>query len=532
VRQSPTHLGDRVDHLHGIGAARAPHRHQAAEREPFFRLLAENGQDVVYRYRVRPEPGFEYVSPSCTRMTGYTPEEHYADPELPRRLVHPDDRHLLEAMYAADAPDDAVRLRWVRRDGGVVWTEQRTVAVRDESGQIVSVEGIARDVTAGKRAQDRLEATVEVISAILEQRSTDDVLALIARCARDLAGGALAVVVVPGLNGTVRVRVAEGVGAAAVRGASFAAADTVSASVMDGGVPVNAADGGSSRAGRSVRGSIDVGPLLAVPLGMRRDTAGVLSVVRGRGEAAFSDGDLEVVTGFAQQAAMVLERARLRDELEQLALLRDRERIARDLHDGVIQALFGVGMDLQVAESEDAGDDLIRSRIVAAMQEIDRIIIDVRSYVYRLRPTLLQRASLREALQRLAADVESRYGVIGVVECADEASDLLAPVAPDVVQMVRAALGNVARHAHALSCRVSVHREGEVVRVAVEDDGVGFDPTAPTDGQGLANLRERVRELDGWILVHSSAGAGTTVEMLVPVASLRDRATATAAESA
>jgi signal transduction histidine kinase len=260
--------------------------------------------------------------------------------------------------------------------------------------------------------------------------------------------------------------------------------------------------------------------------------AGTLSIARGPGAPPFSDDDVEVVAGFAQQASMVLEQARLRDELQQLALLRDRERIARDLHDGVIQSLFGVGVALQAAESQDADDRLIRARVSDAMSAIDRIIIDVRSYVYRLRPSLLQRASLLDALQRLVGDVESRYGVIGVVECDDEAVDLLHPVAPEVVQMVRGALGNVAGHARALTCRVSLHREGEVVRIAVEDDGRGFDPAQVSPGQGLDNLGDRARELDGWLLVHSSAGAGTTVEMLLPIATLRARAARATAASA
>jgi PAS domain S-box-containing protein len=494
------------------------------ERERFFRLLADNAQDVLYRYRVRPLPGFEYVSPSCTRITGYTPEEHYADPELPLKLVHPEDRPLLDAMYAADAPDDAVLLRWVRRDGTVAWTEQRSVAIRDESGQIVAVEGIARDVTARRRAQDRIEAMAEVTHAILEERPADDVLTLIARRARDLAVGSLGVVAVPDQNDTVRVRVAEGIGAASLRGATFRASDTLAAEVIAEAAPLRIDDGGEGRPGHAVRERLNVGPLLALPLATARHVAGILTVTRGRGAPPFSDDDIDVVTGFAQQASMVLERARLRDQVQQLALLRDRERIARDLHDGVIQALFGVGMVLQVAESEDADDRLIRSRIGDAMADIDRIIYDVRSYVYRLRPSLLQRSSLLDALQRLVGDVESRYGVTGVVEADDDAADLLHSVAPEVVQVVREALSNVAKHARALSCRVCVHREGEVVRIAVEDDGRGFDPDGPRRGQGLDNLTARARELDGWLMLHSAAGSGTTVEMLIPVSALEARA--------
>jgi len=502
-------------------------QHALDDRGRLLGLLADSAQDILYRYRVRPEPGFEYVSPSCTRITGYTPEEHYADPQIFLRLVHPDDLHLIESMSAAEEPDDTVLLRWVRRDGGVVWTEQRTVAVRDEAGHVVAVEGVVRDVTARARAQERLQAMVEVTHATLERRP-DEVLALIAGRARDMAMGSLAAVVVPD-GDSVLVRAAEGAGAAALRGRRFPTAGRVVEEVLTGRVPVRLEDLATERPAWTPQAeSLQVGPLLALPLGAGGGVAGVLSINREPGATPFSDDDVEVVAAFAEQASMVLESARLRDELQHLAVVRDRERIARDLHDGVIQALFGVGLALQVAESEEADDRLIRTRIGSAMADIDRIIYDVRSYVYGLRPSLLQRASLLDALQRLAGDVEARFAVISAVEADDAALDLLAPVAPDVVQVVREALSNVARHARSLTCRVSVHADEGMVRVAVEDDGVGFDATQTLPGQGLDNLSARAGELGGWLLVHSSPGAGTTVEMHLPVAALQARAAAPA----
>ena len=86
--------------------------------EERFRLLAENAQDVIFRYRLKPTPGFEYVSPSATAMIGYTPEEHYADPAIIEKVVHPDDRHIIE--QALRHPEEPIALRWLRKDGGVV----------------------------------------------------------------------------------------------------------------------------------------------------------------------------------------------------------------------------------------------------------------------------------------------------------------------------------------------------------------------------------------------------------------------------
>jgi len=144
-------------------------RHEAQtelrESEGRFRRLAENAADLIYRYRLLPTPGFEYVSPAATAMTGYSPEEHYADPELGFKLVHPEDRHLLEALLALEPgrPPEPKRLRWVRKDGRLLWTEQRNVPVFDDDGRLVAVEGIARDITDSVRAEERLRTSYEAL---------------------------------------------------------------------------------------------------------------------------------------------------------------------------------------------------------------------------------------------------------------------------------------------------------------------------------------------------------------------------------
>jgi signal transduction histidine kinase len=215
---------------------------------------------------------------------------------------------------------------------------------------------------------------------------------------------------------------------------------------------------------------------------------------------------------------------RLLDEAKQLAVLRDRERIARDLHDSVIQSLFGVCMMLQSAETvDDAGVEHTRARIGDALTEIDRVIVDVRNCIYQLRPALLENASLRDALRRLAADVEQGYGVVSVVECSAEASALLEPVAVDVLHMAREALSNVARHAHALACRVAVHVGTDAVLISVHDDGRGFDPSSVRHGLGLANLRERAAGLNGALHVESAVGSGTVVEIVLRLDALAPR---------
>lgn len=142
-----------------------------------FRLLAEHAQDLIYRYRLSPEPGFEYVSPSATAITGYTPEEHYADPQLGVMLVHPDDRPLLQRL--SEHPETASKpltLRWRRKNGTLIWTEQINRLVCDADGRPIAIEGIARDITARKQVEEALQNALTA-----EQAARDRLQALSAR---------------------------------------------------------------------------------------------------------------------------------------------------------------------------------------------------------------------------------------------------------------------------------------------------------------------------------------------------------------
>lgn len=149
-------------------------RLQAAEQalresEERFRELAENAIDVICRYRVAEPRGFEYVSPSVTEMTGYTPEEHYLDPDVRARIVHPEDRHVMEAILRGEGPPSA-RMRWIRKDGRVIWTDSRMRVIRDEQGRPVVIESITREVTDLVLAEQDLEEQARKLGRLAEER--------------------------------------------------------------------------------------------------------------------------------------------------------------------------------------------------------------------------------------------------------------------------------------------------------------------------------------------------------------------------
>jgi len=127
------------------------------ESEEKYRLLAENAKDIIFRLQVAPERKFEYISPAVTTITGNTPEDFYADPRLVYRLVYPDDLAILKGMVTGKYDlDSTITLRWVCRDGRVIWIEQRNVPVYAPGGGLVAIEGIVRDITVRKQMEQKL----------------------------------------------------------------------------------------------------------------------------------------------------------------------------------------------------------------------------------------------------------------------------------------------------------------------------------------------------------------------------------------
>ena len=136
--------------------------------EERFRRLAENADDLIYRYELLPERGFTYVSPAATRITGFTPEEHYNDPDLGLKLVHPEDQHLLNALFAnKELTKKQLTLRWVKKDGKIIWTEQKNVPIYNENGELIAIEGIARDITERKESEAKYRQVIENASEFI-----------------------------------------------------------------------------------------------------------------------------------------------------------------------------------------------------------------------------------------------------------------------------------------------------------------------------------------------------------------------------
>jgi signal transduction histidine kinase len=262
--------------------------------------------------------------------------------------------------------------------------------------------------------------------------------------------------------------------------------------------------------------------LLGAPITGRGKVFGNIYLTDKQDADAFDDEDERVLVVLATQAAVAVENARLYDEtersgreLQRLQVLEERERIGKELHDGVIQSLFAVGMHLQGLATATSDDDISR-KLESAVEDIDHAIRDLRNYIFGLRPGILADRQLDQALKEMATDFAARSGVVTVVEVDGEAASQLTSRASDVVQIVREALSNVGRHGAATTCRVSVERNAAGLMIEVDDDGQGFDVELTRSGMGLQNLQERVGSLGGVFQIESTPGEGTTVRATFP----------------
>jgi signal transduction histidine kinase len=199
------------------------------------------------------------------------------------------------------------------------------------------------------------------------------------------------------------------------------------------------------------------------------------------------------------------------------ALAEERERISRELHDGTIQSLFAVGIELKAAQAH-SGDARMKPAVDSAVDELDRVILDLRQYIFGLRSVILSDQHLDQALGQLVRELGAKRHLRAEANIDPGVAAALAAQGNEVVQITREALSNVSRHASARSCRVSLRRVDSTAELEIADDGRGFDlATHDGKGHGLPNIRDRVAALGGEAHIQSSPGSGTVLRIRIPL---------------
>jgi signal transduction histidine kinase len=410
--------------------------------------------------------------------------------------------------------------------GNIYLTEKRgarTFSKEDEESVVIlaTQAGVAiANATLYEESRRRerwLVALRDITSEILADSDADSLLARIAEHARDLAGAdAATILTTSSTPGRLVVAAAVGAYAPQVRGQAVPASKSISGEVMETGTPFVTEDATAhSTAYQPIIRRGRVGPAIFVALRVRGRATGTLMVANLKGGRSFDQGTVRIVETFADQASVAMAYVRAQADVRRVELLEDRERIARELHDGVIQSLFAVGMGLQ-GTALITGSPEQAARIEGAVGELDKVIRDLRNYIFGLRPGILADRQLDQALRALGEEVQagSRARVVVEVDAALAAS--LSARSHEIVQLTREALSNVARHATAKNSVVRLVRDGQNAVLTIEDDGTGFDPRENSHGDGLRNMRERASRLGGTLHIASARGKGTSLRVTFP----------------
>jgi signal transduction histidine kinase len=393
--------------------------------------------------------------------------------------------------------------------------EEQLVALAGAAG--LAVEN-ARLRGEARRHEQWQRATAEVAQQLLAADEPRDVLAVVAQHALEISGADAIALALPNPAGDhITITSATGYHAGRLVGMTVPIELSLAGEVMTTGRRESGIDfGADERVAWPVRQLGELGPGVVVPLGVPGDVRGVMMVARKAGAQPLSPAAVDMVTTFAVQAGIGLKLAEHRRDTQQIALLADRDRIARDLHDLVIQRLFATGMSLEggmplLPDGEGA------DRVRRAVDELDGTIRDIRSTIYTLQAR--DEPHQPEIHARILAVVQEMTDALGFAPWLriDGQLDARAPaqMTEDILAVVREGLSNVARHAKASQADIVVTASADLV-IVIADDGTGI--TADRAWSGLANLTGRAAELGGGMLVEPAEGGGTRLEWRVPLA--------------
>lgn len=233
-------------------------------------------------------------------------------------------------------------------------------------------------------------------------------------------------------------------------------------------------------------------------------------------DGGFTDEDQALVEGLALIAGSAVNTSRMQRRIRRIAVAEDRERIARDVHDSAIQEIFGVGLTLQ-AQMQRISSSEVRASITESVERLDDTINELRRMIFDLSPPASSSRDFRSEVNRLVDEVTSASNVTTTVTIGPSIADVPSGLVDDALHLIRESVTNAVRHALTDRIDVSVVLSSEDLTLTIVDTGQGFDPSAPTTGNGLANLRTRCERAGGETFVMSEPGVGTTVRLLLPV---------------
>lgn len=457
-------------------------------------------------------------SKAVTELFGYTPEELLGQPVeclVPEgsRRRHGAYRTSYSARAEVRPMGVGLRLMGSRKDGTEFPVDVSLVP--SGSGPDLRIGAFIREATDRRRNEDLLRSVNEISHEALAGASNDEILALVARRARVLVGATSSWVAIPTRGDRILVAAADGHHAHLLLDMTLPMAESLAGQVMSGSGTLQVEDLSTHPAALSAAREADLGPGLYLPMLTDQGPVGVLIVARLQGDALYSTAEVGIAEIFASAVAVVLALGSARQALEDARVTAEHERIARDLHDTVIQRLFAMGMRLQATER--LADPPVAERISDTVENIDEVIREIRETIFDLNHPNRDEFNVRYGVRAITGEAAGYLGFSPRVNFRGPVETAVTGALRDqLIPVVREALANVGRHARASSADVLVSVSDGWLMLSVADDGIGISDQ-PTAGQGTSNMRERAERLGGRLAITRRKPSGTLLQWKVPI---------------
>ena len=514
-----------------------------------LRRLVEHASDLIYRYRLTPELYCEYVSPAVFALTGYTQAEHYADPQLLLKLLHPGDRGLLQFMIERDNSSRAILTRWIRRDGTLIWVEQRTRVEHDAAGAPIALEGIARDVSDRRHTEEALSQALDAerharyIAEVLHSANlslthsldAEQVMAALLDHLGRLVPYDSANVMLHDSSGELVIKAARGYQRFRKPDMPPLAPDSLTGAavlqpILERRRSFLVMDTALTPRWQDRPGCHHIRNWFGVPLLAGDQLIGIFCLDKVE-PAFFTPEHVDLAELLSTPAAIALQNARLFAEVatgrermralsERLVAVQEAERahLARELHDEIGQMLTSLSLALTMHEQMPAL--MLRERIGEVQRQINQLTAQVRTLSLNLRPAMLDDLGLLPALIWFTRRYSDQTGIQVQLQHAGLEGLISPTIGATAYRVVQEALTNVARHAHVDRVRVQVWTTDAILAVQVVDQGCGF-VVAPDliayNSSGLVGMQERVSLAGGMLTIESQPGEGTRILAELPL---------------
>lgn len=457
-----------------------------------------------------------YFNRACEETSGYTYAE-VKGREIWDLLITTEERDGVQRIFAelqTEQLHNTHENHWITKDGRCRLIAWANTPVLDREGQVETIVATGTDITERQHTAlllDTGESLQRVTTAVLHKLTTlDDVLNIVCAEACQLTGASGSAVLLLEKENWMQVAASNGTPLPIMERLTLT--DSLAGLVVDKQQPL-LLNGFRDQVKIYYRNP-DIKTLLAVPLMVDNNIIGVLDVVNKPG--GFSQEDIQIMALFADQAAIAIENTQLHEQAEHLAILEERQRLARELHDSVTQTLYSVSLYTDATRMAlAAGKQNVALEHLQELRKMAReAMLDMRLLIFELRPPILEREGLVAALQARLEAVEARSGLQTAFQV-EGTCQLPLSVEEELYRLAQEALNNAVKHAAAQQVMVHVKFGENSYCLEVRDDGLGFDleTARHSGGLGLQGMEERIQRIGAVLSISCSPGNGTILQV-------------------